>query len=837
MKHATRSVSIIYHLTEEQSLAIHRAGVLLVKDESNINIYDMQFPQDIAEHIVNYFNRNANDGIFICSGQKNPECVEFDNLLLQENTKLYIFFKIVCERDTEVIISAKTDFVTRTWINSRFVISHPTPLITKLNAGENLFIIELTRPNVGAYVHYRVNTLANECEKQPLSYMSSNLQKLTGRFWWMNKWYDKNTVYAKEKIEYILLPLDEVNVDITQKLEARIYLYDPPILLDSFDNYFYQTHIIDLSKYDYAISESPNHLIFQITCQTKDGKISMIERKFFLYPVIDDPSYWVNTAQRLMDSGELSPAEYNCLGFYIQAIVQPDYGLLEGQDLSISMLADAIKAVESGKYMQELYMPGHKYLYIHSSLDDRYIRAGIHLPSEYSREKKYPLLLLMMTGSWLNFEQSSVMNNYHKEAVISVDISGRGVTLGSYVGETSSLEIISEVKKFFPIDEERIYMIGYSSGGFASFALAQAMPGEFAGICSAGGNLYLPNLENLYHTKVINIISKDDSAYHKNAFQTLSKLCDYTELIGDKTVHSDLEKLYLNEAVIEQLLSARLERYPNQVFFRTERNRHLKAYWLRLHAIESDKTYAEIKAEIVDNHIQIICENLAGFTVEIPPHIDRSHFKITINNEKTFEFHHFAGNEIHFVKDACGYSQSEIPVQCEHTYKGNGLLDVYLDPLRILCGDGNNEHLLKTASVFSEPTTNGFDAQVHVKYPIITLDNINNAVLCEHSLVVIDCNIEDDILSKIRENCAVSTDKDGYVFDEARYNGSYCVMQIVQNPWNSKYHILYINTNDSKLLSKNLFTRRMILPAYVNGRHPYLNQDILIFNEKGYSVY
>lgn len=62
-------------------------------------------------------------------------------------------------------------------------------------------------------------------------------------------------------------------------------------------------------------------------------------------------------------------------------------------------------------------------------------------------------------------------------------------------------------------------------------------------------------------------------------------------------------------------------------------------------------------------------------------------------------------------------------------------------------------------------------------------------------------------------------------------------MQIVQNPWNSKYHILYINTNDSKLLSKNLFTRRMILPVYVNGRHPYLNQDILIFNEKGYSVY
>lgn len=126
-----------------------------------------------------------------------------------------------------MIINAKTDSVARTWINGRFIISYPTPFITRLNVGENLFILESRCPNDGSYMHYRINTLTNERINQPLSYISENLQNYTGRFWCLNKEYD---TYAKGKVEYILLPLDEVNIDIMQKMEACIYLYDPPIL-------------------------------------------------------------------------------------------------------------------------------------------------------------------------------------------------------------------------------------------------------------------------------------------------------------------------------------------------------------------------------------------------------------------------------------------------------------------------------------------------------------------------------------------------------------------------------------------------------------------------------
>lgn len=48
--------SIIYHLTEKQSLAINRVGIIPAESDSPIDIYNMQLPQDIAEHIITYFN-------------------------------------------------------------------------------------------------------------------------------------------------------------------------------------------------------------------------------------------------------------------------------------------------------------------------------------------------------------------------------------------------------------------------------------------------------------------------------------------------------------------------------------------------------------------------------------------------------------------------------------------------------------------------------------------------------------------------------------------------------------------------------------------------------------
>ena len=59
--------------------------------------------------------------------------------------------------------------------------------------------------------------------------------------------------------------------------------------------------------------------------------------------------------------------------------------------------------------------------------------------------------------------------------------------------------------------------------------------------------------------------------------------------------------------------------------------------------------------------------------------------------------------------------------------------------------------------------------------------------------------------------------------------GDYIALQAVTNPYDDRRTILYITTNNEKLIRKVLFTRQIILPYYCNGLHPYWNNMALLY--------
>lgn len=64
--------SIIYHLTEEQSLTINKANIMLIESESSIDIYDMQLPSEVLDRIVNYSHGIHYDNFF-CMQRKTTK--------------------------------------------------------------------------------------------------------------------------------------------------------------------------------------------------------------------------------------------------------------------------------------------------------------------------------------------------------------------------------------------------------------------------------------------------------------------------------------------------------------------------------------------------------------------------------------------------------------------------------------------------------------------------------------------------------------------------------------------------------------------------------------------
>lgn len=136
----------------------------------------------------------------------------------------------------------------------------------------------------------------------------------------------------------------------------------------------------------------------------------------------------------------------------------------------------------------------------------------------------------------------------------------------------------------------------------------------------------------------------------------------------------------------------------------------------------------------------------------------------------------------------------------------------------------------------SAPETNAIANILNVKYPIIT-DNLfdkDTTFASDSNIVFIDNNCGSNHSEQIKKLCKIKTDENGYSYKGYRYNGDYCIMQIIPNPKNEKHSVLYINTNNVNLFNRNLFTRKVIIPTYANGYNPFWNNDALIFDGKDY---
>ena len=94
---------------------------------------------------------------------------------------------------------------------------------------------------------------------------------------------------------------------------------------------------------------------------------------------------------------------------------------------------------------------------------------NVHIPAGYTEEKAYPLIMTLSTDVYSGLSYSFPAEAL-SEPVIHADVTGRGFTGGSYIGEASTLEVLEFLQRTYAVDEQRIYWIGYSNGGYAAEA-------------------------------------------------------------------------------------------------------------------------------------------------------------------------------------------------------------------------------------------------------------------------------------------------------------------------------------------------------------------------------
>ena len=182
----------------------------------------------------------------------------------------------------------------------------------------------------------------------------------------------------------------------------------------------------------------------------------------------------------------------------------------------------------------------------------------IYVPHSFDPAKKYPLVVLLH-----GYGDSALFNPYspanmellkacEKRGVIMVSPCGRQKLPGQrglYINdaEVDVLQVISLVKKYYPINEKRVYLTGFSMGGFGSYWIASRHPELFAAaapVCGIwSGIMGFPRVDidglkgiplYIFHNDLDNTVPVSESRSAYNYLKKIGANVKYKEYTIDK---------------------------------------------------------------------------------------------------------------------------------------------------------------------------------------------------------------------------------------------------------------------------------------------------------------
>lgn len=491
------------------------------------------------------------------------------------------------------------------------------------------------------------------------------------------------------------------------------------------------------------------------------------------------------------------------------------------------LLADRLRSLLEHKE----HTSGREY-YL-SEIDNSILEVNIRKPDSYDDTSQYPLILYLIDKEELFFSDSVEGDT---EYFIADFFSG-GLLGGGYVSEARILEVLRYIRDKYRIDENRIYLLGQSHSGYDVWTLIENHPDIAAAAYMISGYPYYSNVKNVSNLPISNIVSNSDYSYFDKT-DSISRILTsglYHQTDLHNIIHDALADFNLYP-VMEFFQGKARDAFPKAIYFRTERNRYLSSFWISTYGILKSSNYLEVKAEAVSSRLIVISiENAAGFKLTLPPYIDKSSFAVHVNTQE-FTFSHYSKAEISFDFCGGGFCETDQWQGSIDYRKGTGVLDVYLAPLRIFVPKAAERIELDAARNFACPLSYSIINSLYVKYPIYCLDELSASAL-EGNLLLLNASDLGPLLHCAAE-IPITAYNDHFTYKGNDYYGEYCIMQVVPNPANEKYSLLFINTNNNALLQKCIFTRKVMLPFMFNGFHDYYNNEgLIMYNKKYYGIY
>ena len=182
-------------------------------------------------------------------------------------------------------------------------------------------------------------------------------------------------------------------------------------------------------------------------------------------------------------------------------------GLLNTGELSVEKTNLKAAVVNAAAMLDEIAQGRHPldkrrgdiHLAYRSAVDDTLQPYRLFVPANYQKTKRWPLVVALHgMGSDENtlfdgYQNGEIKRMAEARGYLVVCPKGRGPT-SMYLGnaERDVIDVIGEVKREYVIDEDRVYLMGHSMGGYGTWSIAVNHPGIFAALAPiAGGGSFL----------------------------------------------------------------------------------------------------------------------------------------------------------------------------------------------------------------------------------------------------------------------------------------------------------------------------------------------------------
>lgn len=285
-----------------------------------------------------------------------------------------------------------------------------------------------------------------------------------------------------------------------------------------------------------------------------------------------------------------------------------------------------------------------------SQVDDSHQSYALYVPPTLDSSRKYPLIislhaedsspqicLMRVFGQANRLADGSLAPlRFFRARDVDVIVAcplARGTMGYEGIAERDVYDVLADVERRLPVDEDRVYLTGVSMGGGGALWLALTRPDVWAAVAlvcpsiPAGLEALIPNLTDLpvrlFHGELDPLVPVASVRQWQRRLLDLGVAAEYTEYPTGR--HNAWDYAYREGSIFEWFAHFKRNRFPERVRLVTTSYQYGSAYWMRVDGL-TPGVAASIDARLsAKEGASVETQNLDGFTLALDHPVSAVH--------------------------------------------------------------------------------------------------------------------------------------------------------------------------------------------------------------------